>query len=287
MTTEEQRLQAAYIELARLTGRTVDEIAAMTREQIMDHTARVAFHTLGLEVAYGHDQAEGVHLMDQGPDEQAERITERLEKFHARTPIYPVRMQNIEINLFGFGRALVHFAAFGDDGKSTERYLLLSEVAEQLGIPLHKADKWANRDHDDALRSQRERDEERGELGWECLNDLVNLGLWMTVDDSEAKPDASGNRWSFAGDWLISADRILALMTISPWQEEFMNNAMPLFGHAMRETMGDKLRDVPTYRADGTATGGNAFDSLASTDGLTVDEAAKRAMRGPSGPLEA
>lgn len=280
-TTEDQDPQAVYARIADALGKTPDEVKAMTREEMLDATARLSFRSFGINVAHRHDHADGTHLLDEDPDEQAERVTAALERFHAHTPLFPVGSQEIHINLFGFGQAQVHYAAFDDDGKATEEYLLLSEVAEQLAVPLHKADAWARRDHDDALRAQRERDEERGTLGWECLRDLVDLGLSMIVDDPEATPDAGGERWSHAGDWLISRDRLLAFMTVSPWSREFIDNAAPLFGHAMRTTMGDKLKEIPTYRADGTPTGGTAYDDLARTDGLTVEQAAERAMRGP------
>jgi hypothetical protein len=272
-------MQRAYKSIAAITGQSVGEVAAMTKDEMIDHIARTSFRTFALKVTYGHGLSDSVTLMDEGPEEQAERVAKSLTKFHATTPLFPIHDRTI--NLFGFGQAPVHFVAYGDDGNATEEYLLLSEVAEALGIPLHKADKWARQDQADALSSQRERDEERGQLGWECLRDLVDLQLWITVDDPEANPDAGGKRWSHAGDWLISHDRLMAFMTISPWSREFIDNAAPLFGHAFRATMGDQLKGIPTYTADGQPTGSNAYDGLARTDGLTVEEAAKRAFRGP------
>ena len=278
-STDDLSLQQAYEKIAESTGRTIAEVEAMTTEEMIDHIARTSFRTFALTVAYGHDRAPTTTLMDEGPDDQADRVLKALEKFHGVTPLFPIHDRTI--NLFGFGKAEVRFATYDKDGQADEEFLLLSEVAEQLGVPLHKADAWARRDHDDALRAQRERDEERGQLGWECLRDLVDLGLWMVVDDPEVEPDAGGRRWSTAGDWLISTDRLMAFMTISPWCKEFMDNAMPLFGHAFRATMGDALKDIPTYTADGQPTGSSAYDGLARTDGLTVEEAAKRALRGP------
>jgi hypothetical protein len=277
--TDNLDLHRAYKSIAELTGQTVGEVAAMTKEQMIDHIARTEFRTFALKVTYRHGLSDDVTLMDEGPEDQAKRVTAALEKFHVNTPLFPVHDR--AINLFGFGQATVHFAAYGDDGQATEEYLLLSEVAERLGIPLHEADRWARQDQADALSAQRERDEERGQLGWECLRDLVDLQLWITVDDPEATPDAGGKRLSHAGDWLIGRDRLTAFLTISPWSREFLDNAAPLFGHAFRATMGDKLKQIPTYTADGQPTGSNAFDGLARTDGLTVEEAAKRAFRGP------
>lgn len=68
----------------------------------------------------------------------------------------------------------------------------------------------------------------------------------------------------------------------SPWAKEYMDNTLPAFGHAMREIWGDKLKDIPTVTADGTPTGGNAYDDMFTTDGLTKDEALRRARRGPA-----
>lgn len=269
--------------LAKALDTTPEKVAAFTNEEMRDAAVHLSFKAFGLAVAHGHDRREDIHLMDEGPDEQAERITTTLTKLRERLPLMPFP-ENPTVNLFGFGEAPIHFAVYGDDGNApyaTERYLLLSEVAEQLSIPLHHAAEWARREEDETLRTQRNRDEERGALGWECLNDVIDLGLWMTQDDPAAKPDAGGKRWSVAGDWLISSDRLMSLMTISPWSKEFMSNAMPLFGHALRATMGDLLKDIPTYTVNGEPTGGNAYTDLAHGNGLTVDEAAERAMRGP------
>lgn len=292
MTTQDTELQDTHAKIAAALDKPVEEIAAMTKEQMIDATARISFNGFGLEVAYHHNQADGVQLMEDGPTEQAARVTAALTKFHAHTPLYPVRSQDISVNLFGFGRAPVHFVTFDDDGQADERYLLLSEVAEQLGVPLHKAHEWARDDWADALSSQRERDEERGELGWECLQDLADLGLWMTVDDDQANPDAGGKRWSTAGDWLISAGRLLAFMTVSPWCTEFLDNAGPLFSHAfLHSGLADTLGEVATYRQppwDGPMepTGSTLGDHFRrEAEEIPEDEAARRAMRGPSGPL--
>lgn len=271
-------------ELARVTGKTVDEAMAMTKDDLIDWTARSSFVSFGLKVACDHEEAAGVTLMDEGPRAQGERAAAQLERFHDKIArLYPVDSWGIEINLFGFGQAPVHYVTFDADGKTDVQYLLLSEVAEALAVPLQRADEWARADELDAIRSQRERDEETGVIGWECLRDLVDLRLDMIIDDPDAKPDADGRRWSHAGDWLISRDRCLAFMTISPWQKEFLDNASALFGYAFRESgLGERLKDVPTYTGDGEPTGTSAADFLCDTEGLTVEEAAERAMRGPS-----
>lgn len=269
--------------LAELTGKTVDEILAMSKDEIIDHTARTSFKNFGYLVALRHDNADGVHLMDEGPKEQGERAAAQLERFHDRiSKLYQVP-GDVEANLFGFGRAPVHFVTYGADGQAVEQFMLLSEVAEALAVPLHRAHEWARDDQLDAIRSQRELDEKTGVIGWDCLKDLIDLRLDMIVDDPDAKPDHDGRRWSHAGDWLISRDRLLAFMTISPWNKEFLDNAGPLFGHAFRESgLAERLKDVPTYTGDGVPTGTSAADHLCDTEGLTVEEARDRAMRGPA-----
>ncbi|MFI0484874.1 hypothetical protein [Actinomadura sp. 9N215] len=293
MTTTEDRdnVRAMHESLARLTGRTVEEAEAMTIEEVVDFTARMSFHTLGLQIATRFEEADGVHLMEDGIRAHAARVGEALERLHERVPLFPVRMQDVTIDLFGFGRAPIHFVTQAkDEDGSDVRYFLLSELAEPLGIPLHKAHEWAEREQADAIRAQRERDEERGALGWECMNDVIDLGVWLTVDDPEARPDADGKRWSTAGEWLVSDDRLLALMTWSPWSKVFYENARPLMAHAfIHSGLADKLGDVPTYRTvetyDGETKTGPTGDTLGDhvredAAGITVEEAAKRAMRG-------
>jgi hypothetical protein len=275
-------LDDVIAELAKLTGKTIAEIEAMSMQDMRDHISRTALKTLALHAVNTHRE----HLANYGPDEQVEQATAALLRFHNRVPLFPQYGETV--NLFGFGEAELRFVAYDPETNLTGKaYLLLSDVAEALGVPLPRANDWARQDHLDAIRTQREIDEERGDgrLGWECLDDLVDLELNLIIDDPEASPDHDGRRWSCAGDWLISDDRLLAFMTISPWNKEFLDNAGPLFGHAFRATMGDRLKKVPTYTADGQPTGTTAYDTLADTGGLTVEEARERAMRGPSGPL--
>jgi hypothetical protein len=294
MAIEDQKLQALHEELADLTGRTVEEIAAMSRDELIDATARMSFRTLALTVAHRHDQADDVTLMEEGPVQQAERAIERIAKLHDRRPLWPVH--DTTADLFGFGRAPVQYVAFGDNGDVDARYFLLSDLADPLNIPLHKAHAWAEREEIEALRAQREHDEETGTLGWDQLNDVIDLGVWLIVDDPEARPDASGERWSTAGDWLVSDERLLSLMTASPWCAEFMTNARPLMAHAfIHSGLADRLGDVPTYMTVETYEGEVKTGPTGETLGdhiredaaqMPVEEAAKRAMRGPSGPLQ-
>lgn len=215
-------------------------------------------------------------LLDYGPDEQVGKALEALRRVSKVTPFAPV--VELEVDLAGFGTAPIVFVTEQDE------YLLLSDVAEALGWPLHKANAWAELEHSHAIRDQRDHDEERGDgrLGWECLLDYIDLRLSLVEDDPEARPDAGGRRWAHSGDWLVSKDRLPALLLSSPWSKEYMDNTLPAFGHAMREIWGDKLKEIPTVSADGTPTGGNAYDDLLSTDGLSREEALRRARRGPA-----
>lgn len=294
MTTTDPELEAVQLRLAEALGEPLAEVQAMTMDELMDGIARTSFRILGLELANKYEKDDSVHLMEDGPSEQAERVAAALTKLHERKELFPVRTQDVTLNLFGFGRVPAHFVHFDDDGNADEHYLVLSEVAEALGVPLPKAYEWARQEWADAVQSQREMDEERGQLGWECLNDHVDLGLYLTVDDDQAGPDAAGRRWSTAGDWLISDDRLLSFMTTSPWCEEFMSNAGPLFAHAfVKSGLADTLGEVATYRQppwDGPMepTGSTLGDHFRrEADELPEDEAARRAMRGPSGPLVA
>jgi hypothetical protein len=216
-----------------------------------------------------------VLLLDYGPDEQTERVITAMGRVSAITTFAPVT--GTTIDLAGFGAAPVVYVTEKDD------YVLASDTSEALGWPLHKLHSWAQKQHDFAVTDQRRRDEERGDgrLGWELLLDYIDLGLSLVEDDPEARPDAGGRRWSHSGDWLISKGRLPLLLLSSPWGKEFMDNTLPAFSHAMREACGDKLKDIPTYGADGQPTGGNAHDDLFHTGGLTREEAIERARRGP------
>lgn len=214
-------------------------------------------------------------LFNDGPETQIPRAVEALEKFAKTTPLR--RVEGHWIALAGFGDAQIHFEADND------RYLLLSEVAEQFGVPIWDACKWADHEHQWAIRDQRDQDEERGDglLGYDCLRNFINLKLDFIQDDPEAKPDANGQRWSDYGDWLISADRLPAFILVSPWGREFMDNTMDHFGHVMRKVWGDKLKDIPAYHSDGSPAAGV---ELFASD-LTEEEALKKARRGPRGDL--
>jgi hypothetical protein len=219
-------------------------------------------------------------LFNYGPDEQVGRVLKAVTRIHRVAPLTPVI--NTDIDLAGFGKAPVLFVA--EDNDQRHEYLLLSDVAETLGWFMPRAHDFAEKMASFDLEEQRREDEERGDgrLGWNHMRYYIPLDIDLVVDDPEAKPDAGGKRWSDYSDWLVSRDVLPALLSASPWSREFMDNTLPAFGHAMREVWGDKLKNIPTVTADGTPTGGNAYDDLFSTDGLTKEEALRRARRGPA-----
>jgi hypothetical protein len=218
-------------------------------------------------------------LFNEGPDEQAATVLQAMDRLNRIAPLAPVL--NTDVDLAGFGKAPLLYAA--DDGNEEVDYLLLSDVADALGWFMPRAHEFVEKMAGFDLEDQRREDEERGDgrLGWRRMRDYIRLGIDLIVDDPEAKPDANGKRWSDYTDWLVSRDRLPALLSASPWSKEFMDNTMPAFGYAMREIWGDQLKGVPTYSADGTPTGGNAYDDMFRTDGLTEEEARRRARRGP------
>jgi hypothetical protein len=232
------------------------------------------------------------HLCDEGPDEQEQRVIKALEKFNAHTPIQPY----VEpINAFGFAHTLCVFAS--DPSKPTGVYLRLLPLAEQLGITPGKAQSWAKDEYNQSLQAQRENDEERGDgrIGWECLRSVVDLGLFLVMDDEEANPDQSGRRWSFASEWLISLDRLMSLILISPWSKEFMANTRGLMSYAMQKSgLEERMRDVKAIvrrtDVDGEETWEQSDRTLADAfaedrDGLSEAEATRRAFSGPAGAL--
>lgn len=201
-----------------------------------------------------------VSTLDYDEDDQVKHVLENLAKFTETTPLWPV--EGRMVNLSGYGRTpIVAKAAKGDD-----EYVSLAATADALGWPHHLAYAWAEKQRDHTIRDQRECDEERGDgrLGWECLRDYFDLGLWLTVDDPAAKPDAGGSRWSYTGEFLVSTDRLVVMLMDSPWGKEFMDGAQDLMRHAFKDTFG----------------GGQAMPGMEPE--LSLDEAIRKAKRGPA-----
>lgn len=217
-------------------------------------------------------------LFNYGPGEQTPMIVRAMERLHRISPLTPA--DDTVIDLAGFGEAPLLYRTADDE---PVEYLLLSDVAEALGWFMPRAHAFAEKMASFDLEDQRRTDEERGDgrLGWDRMRDYIRLDIDLISDDPEAKPDANGKHWTDYTDWLVSRDRLPALLTASPWSKEFMDNTMPAFGFAVREAWGDKLREILTYRTDGTPSG-NAYDDLFPADGMTEEEALKRARRGPA-----
>ena len=114
------------------------------------------------------------------------------------------------------------------------------------------------------------------------MRDYVDLNVWFTAEDPEAKPDAGGRRWSSYGDWLISNDRLPLFLACSPWGKEYVDNVFDHFSIGMQKVWGDKLNELTAYHEDGTpAPGVQLFHT-----GLTEEEALRKALRGPAGGLD-
>ncbi|MFI6732091.1 hypothetical protein ACIBI9_04090 [Nonomuraea sp. NPDC050451] len=224
------------------------------------------------------------HLLDYSEQEQIDHAVAALERFERHAHIKPAP-SGLMIDLAGFGSAPVHFIG----GKS--QYLLISEVAEALGTPVWEACEWADREHLWALYDQRQKDEESGILGWECLGGYCDLRLSFVADNPEAKPDGGGRRTSTYGDWLISQDRLLAIIADSPWGKVFMSNARDLMRLGMRKVMGDgPMGQAPVYRPDGNPAIHDDGTPMTAADiwhtPLTEEEARLKARRGPNIPID-
>lgn len=196
------------------------------------------------------------HLCNDGAEVQIKRAVQQMEHFASTTPLWPVTGKMV--SLANFGETPIYFAAADDE------YVLLSEAAGSLGMAPWEAHQWGQDQFAWAVQEQREMDEQRGDgrLGYECMRDYLDLRLDLVMDNPGAKPDAGGRRWSSAGDWLVSTDRLMVLILDSPWRDEFMANTGDLMRHAFRGSFGD-LPGFPEPE-------------------LSEEEAQRRARRGPS-----
>lgn len=242
--------------------------------QLRQRGSRSAFRAFLEQVVAKHDN----HLLNCGPPEQVETGLQRMDRLNRIAPLTPVT--GTLIDLAGFGTAPLLYRT--TDAEPFE-YLLLSDIAEALGWFMPRAHDFVEKMAAFDLEDQRREDEERGDerLGWRQMRNYIGLGIELVIDDPTSKPDAGGRRMSDFSDWLVSRERIPALLTASPWSKEFMDNTMPALGYAMREAWGDKLREILSYRTDGTPPG-NAFDDLFPANGLSREEAEERARRGPA-----
>ena len=218
------------------------------------------------------------NLMDYGPEEQAKRVLAALERFHSFAGIRPAAPGHM-IDLAGFGEAPVHFES------DEKRYLLVTEVGTALGMPVWESCEWARKQHQWDIEEQRRQDEERGDgrLGWECLDDYCDLGLWCATT-KPPRPGTGKVRHTDYGEWLVSHDRLLLFIADSPWSKEFMANTKDLFAMGAKKFLGGL--NVPAVRieGDGTVSAASA-DDLFHTD-LSEEEARRKARRGPNIPLD-
>lgn len=207
------------------------------------------------------------NLLDYGADEQINLATEALDVFHARRPLQAVAGRALD--LAGFGEATIHFESTDLD----KRYLLVTEVGAALGMEPWKACKWARQRWEWAVLDQRRDDEENGRLGYEYLDDHVDLRVLFYADDvPDAKPDANGKKWEHYGEWLISDSVMLSFLMDSPWGHEFFKNARDHMGIAFRSTFGANVKDERDQEV---------LNSLFGTD-LSEEEALRKAKRGPA-----
>lgn len=218
--------------------------------------ARRSFERIIAQILKVNDEI----LFNEGPEQQLADALKQYDDFVQHTPLEPVLKRQ---HLFGFGEVPVRWESEKDS------YFLLSEAAMSLGWFLPRACDWANLEFEFAVREQRRLDEERGDgrLGYELMADYIDVRLDFIFDDPEARPDANGKRWSQGGEWLISTDRIMALMSSCNWGKEFMDNSMDAMAHAFTKTLGAKLDP--------------AMQALFSSD-LTEEEAFRKAVRGPA-----
>lgn len=241
------------------------------------------FQTFAERVVADYDE----NLLDYGPEEQVERVVAALTKFDARRPLRPY----VETaNAFGFGTTQTCFIT--GEGEASDIYMRLLPLASALGIRPGVADKLAEQRYLWNVRDQREEDEKTGILGWECLNDWVNLDLNLVIDDPEEKPDAGGRRYAWVSDWLVSVDRIPELVLLSPWGKEFMENATPMFAYAFKASglaakaheVGSIVKQVDDDGAVAWVPSGRTLADALDEDraGLSETEARDQAFRGPS-----
>jgi len=199
------------------------------------------------------------HLLDFDETEQVSLAVDRLERFHTNTPLMPV--SGLVVNMAGFGRAPVHWRS------SNDWYMLLSEVAEQVSLPLWDACEWARRQWLFDLEDQRIQDEQDGVLGYECMRDYLDLGVSFCDFDPLLPPTSHNPRQlSDYGEWLISRRALMPFLLDSPWKEEFMDN----------------MRDVSDVSA--LRTWRDVFDPDLLAVGPAEQAALNKARRGPVVP---
>lgn len=193
------------------------------------------------------------------------------------------------INLFGFGTVpeVLTEVDLETGVVKPAGYFWGHDAAAALGWDGAKFTEWAESQRKFDLIAQRSEDEESGALGWDCIrHHPMGLHVWQggrSSEDHYVDGQMRGPIMRYWGDlYLIHSDRVMSLMSASPWSAEFMSNLIPLMAWGMKRSgLEENARDVPTY-VDGAPTGGTLADMFArDREGITEEEAARRAMRGP------
>lgn len=230
-----------------------------------------------------------------------EHLAAKLTPIMLREQALPVGIADAPlINLFGYGHVRQVLTKFDPDtGAATSKgFFWGHEAAEVLGWDGANFAKWCDGMRSFDLSEQRCRDEETGELGWDYLRwHPMSVSVWVG-DDKSADHYVNGSMSgpimrNWADLYLIDTDRIMALMSGSPWSREWMDAVIPLMSHAFRRSgLEEKAKDVPTYQRRENSLGESTTEVVGSLadmfardrEGITVDEAARRAMRGPVFP---
>lgn len=244
-------------------------------------------------------------ISDIDDDEFTGRITALINGVRLRAirsegqiPTLPLSTGQPIINLFGYGSVPAVLLGYDDSAEDVSKFSVQDswfwghEAALALGWDLAKFDEWAHVQQSFDLRQQRYNDEESGVLGWGSLHHFpVGVSVWggegSCNDHSDERGVMSGPIMRYWVDlWLISGDRIMSMLSSSPWSKEFMDGVTPLMAHAMTAV----APDLPTVTVgpDGGVEPGPSMREwfTQDTQGLTEEEARERAFRGPVAPTE-
>lgn len=223
-------------------------------------------------------------ISEQTREEFVERVAATVRRLQSLHPGLTVGDRLID--LFGHG----HVSEVLTNGDTS--FVFGHEAQDVLGWDPGEFDRWARHEYLCDLEAQRERDLESGELGWDCIGHWpIGVSVWCGEGRSDDHCDEHGAMTgpilrNWCDIYLISTDGLLNLMMSSPWGKEFIESARPLLAHGFTSSgLTDLLGEVPTYDSTGNPTGRTLADEMAKgTEGLTVEEAVRRALRGPSVP---
>ncbi|MET7989840.1 hypothetical protein ABZU76_02915 [Amycolatopsis sp. NPDC005232] len=205
-----------------------------------------------------------------------------------------------ELNLFGFGKITQVLTRYDAATNALDRDGLIwsCDLADALGWNPADLAELCRREYLWETSEQWEIDRKNGahDPKWTPKFTPMGVSVWHGPGSSDEHYGPDGMmRGPILKNWqdlyLIDTDRILMLMTHSPWAREFMTNAKPLLSHAFEQSgLADLFADVQTLRhSDGemVETGESLADAFAEDRaGITEEEAARRAMRGPIADLE-